>query len=147
MAIVEQVLKRVNLGKRQSNFLKLLISLWLALPGRINYANLARLSGKNEKTFRNWFGKPLDFVLVNSCLVAGLQEEARLGKRFVLAVDASFINKSGKATPELGKYWEGKQGKAVRGLEVSCCALIDPEQKYALPLDVDRADTRKPARR
>jgi putative transposase len=75
-------------------------------------------------------------VGVNSCLVASLQEEQRLGKGFVLAVDASFIHKSGKATPELGKYWDSKQGKAVKGLEVSCCALIDPERKYALPLDV-----------
>lgn len=138
MAIVEEVLKRVKLGRRQRAFIKMLVSLWLAIPGRINYANLSRFSGKNEKTFRNWFNKPLDFTEVNSSLVEVLQEEQRLGKRFVLAVDASFINKSGKATPDLGKYWDSKQGKAARGLEVSCCALIDPEQKYALPLEVEQ---------
>jgi putative transposase len=75
MAIVEEVLKVVNLGKRQRQFLKLLIKLWLAIPGRINYANLSRFSGKNEKTFRNWFRKPLDFINLNSCLVNVLQEE------------------------------------------------------------------------
>jgi putative transposase len=130
MAIVEEVLKVVNLGKRQRQFLKLLIKLWLAIPGRINYANLARFSGKNEKTFQNWFRRPLDFISVNSCLVKVLQEEQRLGKRFILGVDASFINKSGKATPELGKYWDSKQGKAVKGLEISCCALIDPDMSH-----------------
>lgn len=144
MAIVEDVLKRVKLGQRQSHFIKLLVSLWLAIPGRINYANLARFSGKNEKTFRNWFAKPLDFVMVNSRIVEILQEERHLSKRFVLAVDASFINKSGKATPDLSKYWDSKQGKAVRGLEVSCCALIEPEQKYALPLEVEQTPASLP---
>jgi hypothetical protein len=75
-------------------------------------------------------------VAVNQCIVELLQTEQGLGKRFVLTIDASFIAKSGHATPELGKYWNSKQGKAIRGLEVSCCALIDPEQKYALPLQV-----------
>jgi hypothetical protein len=136
MSIVDRVIRQAGLRRTQSAFVKLLFSLWLAIPGRVNYANLARFSGKNEKTFRNWFGKPLDFVAVNSCLVELLQAERCLGKSFVLAIDASFVSKSGKHTPELGKYWHGSQGKAVRGLEVSCCALIDSVQSYALPLQV-----------
>jgi Transposase DDE domain len=142
MAIVEEVLKRsslrTSLRKTQSSFIKLLFGLWLAIPGRIHYANLSRFSSKNEKTFRNWFSKPLDFVTMNSCLVEVLETGQGLSKRLVLAIDASFIAKSGHATPELGKYWDSKQGKAVRGLEVSCCALIDPEQHYALPLQVEQ---------
>ena len=134
MSIVEQVLKQAGIRKTQSAFMRLLFGLWLAIPGRINYANLARFSGKHEKTFRNWFSKPLDYVKLNSCLVEVLQTEQCLSKKLVLAIDASFIQKSGKHTPELGKYWNGSQGKAVRGLEVSCCALIDPSQSYALPL-------------
>lgn len=134
MSIVERVMKQSGIRRTQSQFMKLVFRLWLAIPGRINYANLARFSGKNEKTFRNWFSKPIDFIAVNSCLVEILQAESKLSKSLVLAIDASFINKSGKHTPELGKYWEGKQGKAVKGLEVSCCALIDPEGSYALPL-------------
>lgn len=134
MSIVKRVLKQTGIRRTQSQFMELLFRLWLAIPGRINYANLERFSGKNEKTFRNWFAKPIDYVKLNSCLVEILQTEQALGKSLVLAIDASFIRKSGKSTPELGKYWESKQGKAVKGLEVSCCALIDPKGSYALPL-------------
>ena len=138
MSIVEQVLKRAGIRRTQSQFIELLFRLWLAIPGRINYANLARFSGKNEKTYRNWFSKPLDYVAVHSCLVEVLQTEQCLGKRLVLAIDTSFIAKRGKHTPELGKYWNGSQGKAIRGLEVSCCALTGPLQSYALPLHIEQ---------
>jgi hypothetical protein len=144
MGILEQVLKRAGIRKTQSQFMKLLFGLWLAIPGRINYANLARFSSKHEKTFRNWFSKPLDYVKLNSCLVEVLQTEQCLSKRLVLAIDTSFIRKSGKHTPELGKYWNGSQGKAVRGLEVSCCALVDPDQNYALPLHSEQTPASSP---
>jgi hypothetical protein len=134
MSIVDRVMKQSGIRRTQSNFMNVLFRLWLAIPGRINYANLARFSGKNEKTFRNWFSKPLDYIKLNSCIVEVLQTEQCLGKSLVLAIDASFISKSGKHTPQLGKYWNGKQGKAEQGLEVSCCALIDPEGRYALAL-------------
>jgi SRSO17 transposase len=138
MDIVEQVLKGAGIRRTQSRFIGLLFKLWLAIPGRINYANLARFSEKNEKTFRNWFAKPMDFVAVNSSLVEIVQTESKMGKSMVLAIDASFIRKSGKHTPELGKYWEGKQGKAVKGLEVSCCALIDRRSNNAYVLQAEQ---------
>jgi putative transposase len=96
---------------------------------------LARFSGKSEKTFRNWFGKPFDFLAVNSSLVGMTQEAGYLGQTLALVIDSSHIGKSGKHTPGLGKYWESKQGKAVKGLEVSCCAVVDLAGPFALPLD------------
>ena len=75
---------------------------------------------------------------MNRCVVEVLPTEQCLSKRLVLAIAASFIPKSGRETPELGKYWDSKQGKAVRGLEVSCCALVDPLQGYALPLQSEQ---------
>jgi hypothetical protein len=51
MSIVEQVLKRAGIRKTQRQLMKLLFGLWLAIPGRINYANLARFSAKSEKAF------------------------------------------------------------------------------------------------
>ncbi len=52
----------------------------------------------------------------------------------MLAVDASFIPKSAKQTPELAKYWDAKQAKANKGLELSCCAAFDPDFSYAVAL-------------
>lgn len=134
MAILERVLNEVGIRKAQRLFLLMLVRLWLVIPGRINYANLVRFSGKNEKTFRNWFRKPLNFVAVNSCLVMMAQQAGHLSTTLGIALDSSHISKSGKHTPGLGKYWSSKHGKAVMGLEVSCCAVIDSIGQYALPL-------------
>lgn len=46
-------------------------------------------------------------------------------------MDCSFINKSGHKTYGLGKYWDGKQGKAERGLEIATLALVDVDYKTA----------------
>jgi Transposase DDE domain len=135
MVILERVLEQLGIRKTQRKFLLLLVRLWLVLPGRVNYANLGRFSGKSEKTFRNWFRKPFDFMAVTSCLVRLAQASGHFGKTLALVIDSSQVRKSGKHTPGLGKYWESKQGKAVFGLEVSCCAVVDVAGHYALPLD------------
>jgi hypothetical protein len=138
MGILERVLVEIGIRKTQRNFLLMLVRLWLVIPGRINYANLARFSGKSEKTFRNWFGKPSGFVAVTSCLVKVAQEAGHLGNTVAVAVDSSHISKSGKHTPGWGKFWESKQGKAVAGLEVSGCAVVDRDGQYALPLEASQ---------
>ena len=135
MGILEQVLGELRIRKPQRAFLLVLVRLWFVIPGRINYANLARFSGKSEKTFRTWFGKPFNFMAVTSCLVNLAQEAGHLSKALALVIDSSHIRKSGKQTPGLGKYWESKAGKAMSGLEVSCCAVVDLAGHFALPLD------------
>lgn len=135
MGILEQVLRELGIRQTQRGFLLVLVRLWLVLPGRVNYANLARFSGKSEKTFRSWFGKPFNFLAVNSCLVSVAQGQGHFGKTLAVVIDSSHVSKSGKHTPGLAKYWESNVGKAVTGLEVSCCAVIDATGEYALPLD------------
>ena len=79
--------------------MNVLLTLWLAIPGRINYANLERFSHLNEKTFRNWFVKPFEFTSIHTDLVQTLQTRNRMGTRLILAIDASNNRKAGKHTP------------------------------------------------
>jgi Transposase DDE domain len=96
--------------------------------GKANYTNLSRFSHLNEKTFRRWFTKKLDFVAFN-----------RVGNSLVLpelavkiaAWDCSFIKKSGHKTYGLGKFWDSKQGKAEKGLEISTLAVVDVDYNTA----------------
>lgn len=120
---VELILARVGIRKTQAQYLVMLIGNWLAIPGRVNFLNLERYGEQSERSHRGWFEKPVDFVGVNQQVMEswGSKDE----RRWVLGIDASHVRKSGKATPNLGKYWDGKQRKAVKGLEVSCCSLID----------------------
>jgi len=134
MTILKQILASTKIRKTQKGFLEGLCSLWLAIPGRINFKNLARYGKLSEKSYRNWFAKALDFVELNAALVSYLQEHCLIAKELVLGIDASFIRKSGKASPGLGKFWDGTGQKACSGLELSCCSLIDVESKQAFSL-------------
>ena len=122
MTILNQILHTIGIRKTQSAFLNILFTLWLAIPGRINYANLERFSHLNEKTFRNWFEKPVEWVHVNANLVRALQAKTRMGNRLILAVDATSNRKAGKCTPGLAKFWDSKLGKTTQSLELSCCS-------------------------
>jgi DDE superfamily endonuclease len=134
MNILNQVLSKLNLRKTQNAFLELLCTVILAIPSRINYANLERFSHRNEKTFRNWFEKPLDWILVTTSLIQTLQTSQRMGKRLILGVDCTNLRKAGKRTPGLAKFWDSKLGKAIPSLELSCCTLIDLEYRQAIPV-------------
>ena len=134
MNILNQILQQSNIRKTQNTFLNLLLSLWLAIPGRINYANLERFSHLNEKTFRNWFVKPFEFAIINAHLVQTLQTHKRMGTRLILAIDASNNRKAGKHTPGIAKFWDSKLSKAVPSLEISCCTLVDLEFRQPMPI-------------
>jgi putative transposase len=135
MAILTQVLKRIQLGKCQRVFLENLIGLMLAIPGRINYLNLERYGEHSEKSYRNGFERVVPWIALNAEIVRELQEVGKMGKRLVLAMDGSFIGKAGKHTPGVGNFWDSKVGKARRGLEVHAAALIDLEHRQAFALE------------
>jgi len=134
MKIVEQILASIGMRKRQARFMKMLIGLWIAIPGRINYANLERFSDLSERSYRSWFEKPVEWVGINGAIIEQLQDQGRLGKRLILGVDTSSVSKAGKCTPGLGKFWDSKAGKAISSLEMSCCTLVDLQSQQAIPL-------------
>lgn len=127
-----QVLQKVGIRKLQRGYLEMLLGLWLAIPGRVNYVNLERYGDLSERSHRGWFEKPVDFVGINMGILEALEAEEAEG--LVLGIDASFIGKSGKATPNVGRYWDSKQNKTVKGLEVSCCSLIGVSLGQAMGL-------------
>lgn len=134
MTIVEQILASVGMRQRQASFMKMLLGLWLAIPGRINYANLERFSDLSERSYRSWFDKPVEWVGINSGIVVQLQDQGKMGKRLIMGVDTSNVSKAGKCTPGVGKFWDSKVGKAVSSLELSCCSLIDLQSQQAIPV-------------
>jgi hypothetical protein len=51
------------------------------------------------------------------------------GTRKAIAIDPSYISKSGKQTPWIGYFWYGYAGAAKRGLEILGIGLIDADNK------------------
>ncbi len=70
-----------------------LFGLWLTVRGRYNFANLARYGARPESTSRHNFRKRVDFLAFNAAL-AGRD----LGPERILAVDATFVRRSGRHT-------------------------------------------------
>jgi hypothetical protein len=100
----------------------------ISLRGKVNYTNSSRYSDLNEKTYRRQFAKKLNFIEFN-----------RIGNKVAIpesavkiaAMDCSFVAKSGKKTYGLAQFWNGKQGKAEKGLEISTLAVVDVDYNTA----------------
>ncbi|MCK5718768.1 MAG: transposase [Thiomargarita sp.] len=112
MNILETILgKMSNINQAQRDFIAALLMNLMRLRGKANYRNLSRYSDYHEKTYSRWFSRDFDFVEFNNFSLEYLTD-----KRLILAIDCSFINKSGKHTYGLDKFYNGKQGKAEKGL-------------------------------
>jgi len=136
MSILQTILTLAALPAHQTRFLQALLSVWLAIPGRVNATNFSRYSGWNEKTVRRWFHRPLPWLKLHLTLVQLLVQCGALDPRWVLVIDASFIPKSGTQTEGRGKFWNGCQRRAETGLELSCIALMSWGSHHVFPISV-----------
>ena len=148
LPIVTTFLAQQVLTVTQSRFLAIVLSIWLALPGRDNAQNLARYSGTSARTFRRWMHREAPrsaWVHLHLGVVKMAQQQGSIGQDFILAIDASFIRKSGKRTPGLGSFWNGCTSRSERGLELSCAALIDVQTRQAFTLEVRQTQAKQDA--
>lgn len=103
-------------AKVRKNFESFLIEtmiLILTIYGRLNFLSMARHGDSCESRFRQNFKKKFDWCGFNSGMLL-----ADSGHRVAIALDHSFISKSGKKTPGLGWYWSGCASMTKRGLEI-----------------------------
>ncbi|UOA09100.1 transposase [Methylobacter sp. S3L5C] len=119
-----------SVAKPQRKFMFILLTTLTYLPGRVNFRNLGRYSALNEKTFSRWFRRSFDFVTFNLLSLKDLTDKGE----WVAAIDASFLPKSGRSSYGLDWFWNGSQGQAERGLEISLLALVDVTHNTAYTL-------------
>ena len=143
--ILAAALGQAGLRRTQQAYLRLLLTLWLVLPGRHNFTNLARYGPTSDRTHRTWARKPVPWVQLNSTLVLQAQDQQTLRRGGILGVDAVFIPKYGSHTPDLASYWSGCQGRAVRGLEGTCVTWVDPTTHQPVPLSITQTPAALPA--
>lgn len=114
----------------RKNFLGHIFIVFMSLRNRINFLNMARYGTYSEKTYRTHFEVPFDFFAFNKRSI-----EQTCSVHRIIAGDCSFIPKSGKKTPHLGKFWNGCVSKALPGLEISSLAVVDIETNTAFHLE------------
>lgn len=117
-------------NKWRRDFIFETLMLFLSIHGRVNFLQLARNSKCGEQRFRQQFEKPFDFLEFNSQLV-----EENLTGRKVIAIDPSYIPKSGKKTPHISRFWSGCAASVKRGIEVLGIATVDIDTRKAVHLE------------
>ena len=72
------------------------MKLFMAIPDRINFLQLGRYGCFSEQTYRNLFKhETFDWFAFNGSIIS----KYLTGKRKAIAIDPSYIPKSGKKTP------------------------------------------------
>ena len=98
------------------------MKLFMAIPDRINFLQLGRYGCFSEQTYRNLFEhETFDWFAFNGSVIS----KHLTGKRKAIAIDPSYIPKSGKKTPWIGCFWSGCAGEYKRGLEIMGIGVID----------------------
>lgn len=124
-----------NIKKPQRKFMLQLFAVLMTFVGKANFRNLSRYCQMHEKTIARWFRERFVYIRFNTFLL--LSELSCPGEK-IAALDASFMNKSGKKTHGLGKFWNGKNGKAEKGLEISLLSVVDMSSNTAYALEAQQ---------
>ena len=115
-------IKTLGSGKVLRRFLENVVNSIVAIRGRVNFLQLQRYSGLNEKTFRNNFSRTgINWLELNRGFIPRTSDPEHMA----IAMDPAHISKSGRCTPGIGMYWSGSSGKSVYGLELTAFAAID----------------------
>jgi Transposase DDE domain len=117
------------IGNVRRRILLNILPLFLTMPRRHNFKEMAKWGNHNEGTYHNWLKKDLDLVNFNRELI----DTHGSGDHFII-FDPSFLSKSGKKTPSRGNFWSGCAGMNKSGLEMSCFAVGDIQKHTAYHL-------------
>ena len=129
--IIADILNKISgLTRSRKKFLIHIFVLFLSIRTRLNFMNMSRIGKYCEKSCRSHFEQPFDFFEHNRLLT----DQFCSGHR-IIAGDCTYIPKSGKMTPHIGKFWNGCASKAEKGLEISSLAVVDIERNAALHLE------------
>ena len=116
-------------AKLSKSFEKVIIEvllLYMVIPGRINFTQLGKYGRHGEQCYRQNYGrlrsKSLNWLRFNVSLA--LRYFSSDGHK-AIAIDPSYISKSGKKTPHIGRFWSGCAGAVKHGLEITGLGLID----------------------
>lgn len=120
----------VKINKWRERFMLEVLLLYMIIPGRINFLQLGRYGHFGEQRYRQQFSENFDWLSFNTTLA-----KSQLGSRLAIAFDPSYISKSGKCTPYLGRFWSGCAKMAKRGLEISGIGVIDIDLHTCLHLE------------
>ncbi len=140
MNSIRDILPKVQ-SKAQEKFLIILISTIMVLCGKVNFTNLSRYSEIDERTYRRQYLRSYNFIQSNAQVI---EQAISATARQMIAIDCSFVRKSGKATYGIEYFWNGSAGSAEKGLEISVVSIVDVDAKQGYTLSVQQTPPARP---
>ena len=125
-------------GRRLRNLVAQILLLHIVIPRKINYTQMEKYGTHTEKTYRQAHLEKINWLKFNLALMNRLYEA---GQRIAIAIDPSYIPKSGKCTPWTGMFWSGCAKAAKWGLEILGVAAINIDLHESFPWLQSRAPT------
>ncbi len=136
--LLEKILSQMKMiHKPQKKFIQILFQAMLASHGKLNFRNLSRYSLVSEKTISRNYRKDFEFPELNKLLLKEMGFETQ---RNIAVFDPSFIKKSGKKTHGLGKFWNGSNSRAEKGLEIGCVGVVNIDTKDCLVVSANQTE-------
>ena len=122
LEIIKRVLlnSAVKINEWRESFMHEMLLLYLIIPGRINFLQLGCYGRLDEQRYRQQFERKCDRLSFNACLA-----DSHTDNLVAIAFDPSYISKSSKCTPYLGRFWSGCAKSTKHGLEISGIGFID----------------------
>lgn len=105
--------------------------------GPVTYTNLSRYSELTERTYRRHFNKGVGFESINQLLIEQNTSDSSVE---IAVVDCTFAEKSGRHTPGLDWFYNGKSQQREKGLEWSVIAVVDLEQHTGYSLSAQQTE-------
>lgn len=96
-----------GINKTFKNFLTNTLLMFVLLPRKVNFTQLQNLGNYCERTFCLGFSKSFEWLDFNLELSRRLYDDKDM---MAIAIDQSYISKSGKHTQGVGKFWSGCAG-------------------------------------
>lgn len=108
------------------------MQLYMSIPDRINFLQFGRHGKLSEQMYHNNFEKvDFDWFTFNSYLASKILS----GKRRAIAIDTSYITKSGHKTSWIGYFWSGVAGFMKRRLGLLGIGIVDADNKDSVALE------------
>lgn len=140
MNSIRDILPKLQ-SKAQEKFLIILITTIMVLCGKVNFTNLSRYSEIHERTYRRQYLRSYNFIKSNAQII---KQAISASARQIIAIDCSFVPKSGRATYGIEYFWNGSAGSAEKGLEISVVSIVDVDAKQGYALSVQQTPPANP---
>ena len=144
--IIKDTVKN-SAAKLTKSFEKILIEviiLYMVIPRKINFTQMERYGSHDEQTYRNNFGrkksKSINWLKLNATLAKDFFDKR---ENWAIAIDPSYINKAGKKTPHIGRFWSGCAQSVKHGLEIMGIGLIDTYANDCIMLRAEQTPNTK----